>query len=262
MNPPDADKKLIIAGPCALESRAQLVSCIEQCIPLGINYVRACLWKPRTSPGWEGLGFYGLPLLLEETLSRGVTPCTEILTSIHAQMCVDALKLFGNDGSMLVWIGSRNQNHFEIKRMAHILAEGPPNLRLMFKNQMWVDKRHWFGLYQHILEAGFPKERLLTCHRGFNVGFGENPEGLRNIPTFDMCTELKESMGIPMILDPSHIAGARDKVFKIVEQSLKYNFDGYIIEVHDDVSKAKTDAGQQLTFEQLAILLEIINPIF
>lgn len=252
-------EKLIIAGPCALESKSQLVNCIEQAIPLGIHHVRACLWKPRTSPGWEGLGFYGLPLLLEETLSRGTTPCTEILTSIHAQMCVDALKLFGKDASMVVWIGSRNQNHFEIKRMAHILAEGPAKLFLMFKNQMWVDKRHWLGLYQHIMEAGFPKERLLTCHRGFNAGFGENPEGLRNIPIFDMCKELKEEMGIPMIIDPSHIAGARDKIFKIVEQSLQYNFDGYIIEVHDDVSKAKTDAGQQLTFEQLAELLKVIR---
>ncbi len=256
---PLLDKKIIIAGPCALENRTQLVNCVKHLEKIGITYIRACLWKPRTAPGWEGLGFYGLPLLMEEVLSRGITPCTEILTSIHAQMCVDALQLFGNDGSMVVWIGSRNQNHFELKRMAQILKDGPPNLRLMFKNQMWVDKKHWFGLYQHILDTGFPKEKLFTCHRGFNVGYGENPEGWRNIPDFKMSDEIRTNMGIPMLLDPSHIAGARDKVFKIVEQSLKHNFDGYIIEVHDDVSKAKTDAGQQLTFDQLEKLLELIN---
>lgn len=255
----DSNKKMIIAGPCALESRTQLRGCVEELKKLGVQIVRACLWKPRTSPGWEGLGFYGLPTLLEETIPQGVTPATEILTSIHAQMCVDALKQFGEEGRMVVWIGARNQNHFEIRRMASILATGPQNLLFMFKNQVWVDKKHWLGLYQHIIQAGFPQERLLTCHRGFNPGYGENPSQLRNIPDFKMCMEMKEVMGIPMLIDPSHIAGTRDKVFTIVEESLNYDFDGYVIEVHDNISIAKTDVNQQLTFEQLGKLLEIIR---
>lgn len=160
---------------------------------------------------------------------------------------------------MIVWIGARNQNHFEIRRMASILAEGPPNLLFMFKNQVWVDKKHWMGLYQHIIQAGFPQERLLSCHRGFNPGYGENPSQLRNIPDYNMAMEMKELMGIPMLIDPSHIAGSRDKVFTIVEESLNYDFDGYVIEVHDNISVAKTDVNQQLTFEQLGKLIEIIK---
>lgn len=255
----DTTQKIVIAGPCALESREQLSSCVNELKKLNVNFVRACLWKPRTSPGWEGLGFYGLPTLLEETIPKGVTPCTEILTAIHAQMCVDALEQFGEEGRMVVWIGARNQNHFEIRRMAEILAKGPKNLLFMFKNQVWVDKKHWLGLYQHIIQAGFPQNRLLTCHRGFNPGYGSNPSELRNIPDWDMCMELKELMGIPILLDPSHIAGTRDKVFKIVEESLKYDFNGYVIEVHDNISVAKTDVNQQLTFEQLGKLLQIIR---
>lgn len=255
----DTKKKIVIAGPCALESREQLRSCVQELGKLGVKIVRACLWKPRTSPGWEGLGFYGLPTLLEETIPHGFTPATEILTAYHAQMCVDALKQFGEEGRMIVWIGARNQNHFEIRRMASILAQGPSNLLFMFKNQVWVDKKHWIGLYQHIIQAGFPQDRLLTCHRGFNPGYGENPSELRNIPDFKMCMELKELMGIPMLIDPSHIAGTRDKVFKIVEESFQYDFDGYVIEVHDNISVAKTDVNQQLTFEQLGKLLEMIR---
>lgn len=256
---PRAAKKTVIAGPCALESKKQLVTCIDELKKLGVSIVRACLWKPRTAPGWEGMGFYGLPLLLEETLSRDVTPATEILSAIHAQMVVDALKIFGDKARMVVWIGARNQNHFEQRRMAHILAEGPPSLLLMFKNQPWVDKKHWFGIYQHIIQAGFPQERLLCCHRGFNPGYGGNPEELRNIPDYAMCMEMKENMGIPLLLDPSHIAGSREKVFKIVEQSFAYDFDGYVVEVHDNISVAKTDMNQQLTFDQLDKLLQLID---
>jgi|EndMetStandDraft_5_1072996.scaffolds.fasta_scaffold57031_3 chorismate mutase len=252
-------KKITIAGPCALESRAQIIQCVEELKKLGVEVVRACLWKPRTVPGWEGLGFLGLPMLLEETLSRDVTPASEIMTPIHAQMCVDALKHFGDKGRMIVWIGARNQNHFEIHRMAHILAEGPPSLLLMFKNQVWLDKKHWYGIYQHIIHAGFPQERLLSCHRGFHPHRSENPLQLRNLPEYEMAMELKESMGIPMLLDPSHIAGARDKVFQVVEESFHYDFDGYMIEVHHDIDQAKTDVNQQLTFDQLGKLLEMIK---
>lgn len=255
----DTNKKIIIAGPCALESREQLRSCVEELKKLNVKLIRACLWKPRTVPGWEGLGFYGLPMLLEETIPHGLTPCTEILTAIHAQMCVDALKQFGDEGRMIVWIGARNQNHFEIRRMAQILASGPPNLLFMFKNQVWVDKKHWFGIYQHIIQTGFPIARLLCCHRGFNPGYGENPRELRNIPDFSMCMEMKEMTGIPMLIDPSHIAGTRDKVFQIVEESMKYDIDGYVIEVHFNISEAKTDVNQQLTFEQLGKLLKMIR---
>ncbi|MBA3283542.1 MAG: hypothetical protein H0U27_00590 [Nitrosopumilus sp.] len=252
--------KTIIAGPCALESKEQLVSCIEGLKKLGIKYIRASLWKPRTNPGWEGLAFYGLPLLFEETLSRGVIPCTEILSSFHAQMVVDALRICGiKDAGAVVWLGARNQNHFEQKRIAKILSEGPPGLIFMFKNQIWLDKRHWFGIYEHIMSVGFPKERLCCIHRGFTPGYSANPENLRNIPEFAMAMEMKEKMGIPMYLDPSHIGGERSKVIKIIEQSLEHNFDGYIIEVHDNISIAKTDAVQQLTFDQMKEVQEMIE---
>jgi len=255
----DDSKKTIIAGPCALESKKQLVTCIKHLKEEGVKIVRASLWKPRTNPGWEGWGFYGIPMLLDETIKRNVVPATEIMTAIHAQMIVDAMRHFGKKAKFVVWVGARNQNHFELRRLSKILSESPDNLYFMFKNQVWYDKKHWYGLFEHIIASGFPPERLIAVHRGFNPGYGENPEQLRNIPEYALCMEMKEKMKIPMYLDPSHIAGARDKVFRVVEQSLHYDFDGYLIEVHDNISVAKTDINQQLTFEQLGHLRDMIN---
>lgn len=253
-------KTKVIAGPCALESKEQLDDTVKSLKELGVEYVRASLWKPRTAPGWEGYCFYGLPMLFEGTLPQDMIPCTEILTQIHAQMVIDSFKLCRiKNPKALVWNGSRNQNHFMLRMMAEVLSKGPPELEFMFKNQLWLDQKHWYGMYQHITEAGFPKERLISCHRGFNPGYGENPRKLRNIPEFKMAMEMKEKMGIRMFLDPSHIGGERQKVLEIIEESLEYDFDGYIIEVHPNVDNALTDIAQQLTFAQLEQVLKMIQ---
>ena len=243
----EKQKKQIIAGPCALESRQQLQQSVQVMKELDIGTVRASLWKPRTQPGWEGLGASSLHVLLEETLAYGMTPATEIISAEHAESVVSVLYGFGEEAPILVWIGARNQNHLEQKKISKILAKGPKSITFMFKNQMWDDERHWLGIYEHILQAGFPPERLMICHRGFSPGKLPNPEGFRNLPDFEMAMRIKERTGIPMILDPSHIGGTRENVFKVVRMAKDYDFDGYIIEVHTDPEHARTDSCQQLS---------------
>ncbi len=249
--------KWVIAGPCALESRHQLRECARILKQLGVTMIRASLWKPRTQPGWEGLGWMSLPLLLEETLAHGMTPATEIISVEHAHMIVQALEHYGRDARMLVWLGSRNQNHIEQRRIAQILAAGPKGITLMFKNQMWDDERHWLGIYEHLLAAGFPQERLMTCHRGFCPGKQPNPKGFRNLPDFDMAMRVKQQTGIPMLLDPSHIGGSPENVLDVMAASAAYDFDGCLVEMHSEPQKAKTDAKQQLSPEQFKELLRI-----
>lgn len=249
--------KIIIAGPCALESRAQLKNCVKQLKDSGIMAFRACLWKPRTAPGWEGLGYWGLYYLLEETLPHGLTPATEIITAEQAKLLLKGLRSYGDDAKMIVWIGSRNQNHFEQKEMARVLSEAP-NVIFMFKNQMWEDQKHWLGIYNHIITAGFPKDNLMTCHRGFAPGHFDNPEKYRNLPHFEMAVQVRESTGIPMLLDPSHIGGSVSNVYKIINEASRHNFDGFMIEVHDNVQGAKTDANQQLTIDQFRELIPLL----
>src|ERR1700735_2970229 len=110
--------KIMIAGPWALESREQLRECVRTLKQMGVSMIRASLWKPRTQPGWEGLGWMSLPLLLEETLLHGLVPATEIISAEHALMVVHALEHFGQDARMIVWLGSRNQNHMEQKKIS------------------------------------------------------------------------------------------------------------------------------------------------
>ncbi len=251
---------ILIAGPCALESRSQLRQSVSALKNMGLNAIRASLWKPRTQPGWEGLGWMSLPMLMEETLSHGLIPATEILTSEHAQLVVDAMKGIGKDANMLVWLGARNQNHLEQTKISKVLAEGPEGITFMFKNQMWDDERHWIGIYEHIISAGFPKERLMMCHRGFSPGKMANPKNYRNLPDYEMSMRMKEKTGLKMILDPSHIGGSQENVFEIMEEAIKYAFDGYIIEVHHDPNDAKTDVKQQLSVSQFEQILEMVRP--
>ncbi len=252
---------LIIAGPCALESRQQLRSCVQHLKEMGISLIRASLWKPRTQPGWEGLGWMSLPLLLEETLSHGLIPATEILSAEHAQMVVTALEQYGSSAKMLVWIGSRNQNHIEQQKIASILARGHTGIWLMCKNQMWECEKHWIGISEHILSAGFPRERLLLCHRGFSPGKWPNPQGYRNLPDFEMAMRVKAKTGLKMLIDPSHIGGSPDNVVEICRQAVGYDVDGYIVEMHAAPEKAKTDAKQQLSPDQMQQLLEMIRGV-
>lgn len=251
--------KLVIAGPCALESREQIAELVGQFKETPVRYIRASLWKPRTSPGWQGVCAPGLSMLLEETIPHGFIPATEIMTAVNTKFCIDALLEFAPEAQMVFWIGSRNQNHFEISEIARILAPVADRVLLLFKNQMWADERHWFGIYEHIVSAGFPRERLITIHRGFAPGHEDNPDNLRNLPDYEMAMRIKERMGIRMLLDPSHIAGDKDKVLQVVEKSKSYDWDGYILEVHNRSSEFKTDSKQHITTDQFKEFLELIS---
>ena len=250
--------KIIIAGSCALESELQLKELVRVIKDLGLTQLRASLWKPRTEPGWEGLGFGHLSLLLEETLPHGITPSTEIGSADHARMVVNTIGCESNPPKIMVWLGSRNQNHNEQRSIGKILSESP-NITLMFKNQMWEDERHWLGILEHILSGGFPPERLWICHRGFAPGGAENPQKLRNLPNFEMAMRVKEKTQLPMILDPSHIGGTQKNVIEVCKQSLRYDFDGYMIEMHPTPDVARTDQKQQLTPDQLKEVVGIIR---
>lgn len=249
--------KIIIAGPSAFETKTQIVICTEFLKKMGVKYFRAPLWKPRSTPGWDGIGFYEMPFLIEETLSQGLIPALEVFSSIQAQMLVDSIKKFGSNGKILVWFGSRNQNHFELKRMVKIFLDSPAEI--MFKNQVWYDPKHWFGIYEHITGADFPKNRLLACHRGFSVATPDNPYGSQNAPDYPLAKQMQEKMKIPMIIDASQIAGERDKVFDVLTQSSKYDFDGYMVEVSDNPDNSISGGGVQLTFKEFEVFLQMMN---
>lgn len=244
-----------IAGPCAFESRQQIVDCRSALQATSINTMRASLWKPRTRPGWQGLGAKALLPLFEETLPFGIRPATEVLNKEQAKMAIDALKGFGKDAKLLLWLGSRNQNHFEQEQIAKLVANTPKNVELMFKNQMWEDYRHWLGIFEHLTSAGLLNERIIACHRGFAAKDADNPKSYRNLPNFEMAMKLKEQCAVRMIVDLSHIAGSKEKIKELYDEAKKYDFDGWMLELHPQASKALTDAKQQLSLPEFKRLV-------
>ncbi|MFA6532509.1 MAG: hypothetical protein WCT22_00750 [Patescibacteria group bacterium] len=251
-------QKIIIAGPCAAESLKQVIGTAKGLKKRGIKIMRASLWKPRTKPGFEGVGEKGLPWIAKVT-QMGITMATEVLFPEQVdQVVTGVIENGGDSDNLLFWIGSRNQNHKTQKEIANRVHKISKKIKLMIKNQPWRDESHWLGIVDHVLSTGLSSDRIILCHRGFSSGWSANPLGLRNIPDWEMSMSVREKTNLPMIIDPSHIGGTVENVFRIAKESALYNFDGAIVEVHPRPKKAKTDAKQQLTVSQLDDLLKIL----
>lgn len=248
-------ERIIIGGPCAAESRNQVVACAQE-IKEDVAYYRANLWKPKTLPGFEGVGIEGIPWL-KEVAEMGISPATEVLLGQQAELLIESLVVpMQKRTEFIFWFGARNQNHFVQREIAKIFRSYP-EIRLMIKNQPWGNEKHWLGIVEHVLAAGFPSNRVILCHRGFDPEERDNPHNLRNLPNWEMAMRVREKTQMPMIVDPSHIGGSVDNVFWITKQASKYPFDGIMVEVNPNPETAKTDQKQQVTPQDLRKLLAI-----
>lgn len=241
------EKPLLITGPCALESEEHAKITVAQAKQLGINVVRLNLWKPRTTPGFEGVGVQGLPWL-DHAIDAGLTVAMEVLIAQHVDVLMKRVLLANPHSTLLVWIGSRNQNHIVQQDIGSAVA-GEPRVKLMLKNQPWRNEDHWIGIAEHVQQGGASKSQLLMCHRGFAP---QERTTLRNPPDWEMAERVKKTTDLPMIIDPSHIGGRQDHVMEISLIAAASNkFDGQVIEVHPEPWKARTDAPQQLDWDQM-----------
>lgn len=240
-------KPVIIAGPCAAESRELIIESIAQAKKRKVDFLRISLWKPRTKPGFDGIKEEGIPLLLEAA-KRGVNPSTEVLFPQDAEKVITTVLKASKIAKVLVWIGARNQNHTIQQEIAKVVGN-EKRAYLMVKNQPWLSEDHWEGVVEHVLHGGVNPKHLFVCHRGFAPN-GHNPHGFRNVPDFEMAMRIKQKTGIPMLFDPSHTGGSVEKVLLIAKHAAEYAFDGLIVEVHPNPTMAKTDSKQQLTWEQ------------
>lgn len=256
----ESKKPILIIGPCNTESDEVLHASIKEINKRPyIDFMRLTLWKPRTKPGYEGLGMDGSHFL-KIAVSKGVNPGVEVLTPGHAEHVADVVFQENPKANLLLWIGARNQNHFIQREIAQFVAKDE-RITLMVKNQPWHHKKHWEGIVEHVLAANMPKNRFMICHRGFvpHVPHSPNPHSFRNIPDHEMAMEIRREFQLPMIFDPSHTGGTVENVHKIAKQARKHSYDGWIIEVHPDPKNAKTDAKQQLTWNEFDKLMESIK---
>jgi chorismate mutase len=238
------ERPLIIAGPCSAESEEQMLDTARQLAAMNIKVFRAGIWKPRTRPNaFEGYGSEALPWLRTVKQETGMYISTEVANVKHVY---EALK-YGVD---MLWIGARTSaNPFAVQEIADALQG--VDIPVMVKNPVNPDVELWIGALERLYQSGIKK--LAAGHRGFST-YGK---GLyRNEPQWQIPIELKRRIpNIPLICDPSHICGSRERLLEVSQKALDLNYDGIIIESHCNPDVAMSDAKQQLTPTDLGKLI-------
>ena len=232
----EANRPIVIAGPCSAESREQVMQTATELAEKGIKIFRAGIWKPRTKPGgFEGIGAVGLPWLKEVKEKTGMMVATEVATPAHV---LEAIKAVID----LLWIGAITAaNPFAMQELADALKG--VDIPILLKNPVNPDLELWIGGLERLYNAGLTN--LGVIHRGFS---SYDKKIYRNAPLWHIPIELKRRYPeITIICDPSHIGGARELVAPIAQQAMDLNFDGLIIESHCNPDCALSDAKQQLT---------------
>ncbi|MBT3244971.1 MAG: bifunctional 3-deoxy-7-phosphoheptulonate synthase/chorismate mutase type II [Bacteroidetes bacterium] len=237
---------LLIAGPCSAESEEQMLRTAEYLVETKkVSVFRAGLWKPRTRPGsFEGVGAKGLPWLKKVKQETGIKIMTELARADHLDSILEA-------GVDMIWIGARTTtNPFAIEEIASRLKE--VDIPVFVKNPLHPDMGLWLGALERINKAGVRK--LAAIHRGF---YPFEKSDLRHIPKWEIPIDLMiRCPGLPLVCDPSHIAGLKDIVPGIAQRAMDLHMDGLMIEVHPEPEVALSDAQQQLNFESYTTLLD------
>ncbi|MBL6964533.1 MAG: bifunctional 3-deoxy-7-phosphoheptulonate synthase/chorismate mutase type II [Bacteroidetes bacterium] len=238
-------KPLIISGPCSAESQEQLLSTARELKKIErVKVIRAGIWKPRTSPNsFEGVGVIGLEWLKLAKKETGLLTTVEVTTPEDIEECLK------NEVDIL-WIGARSSsNPVFIRKLADSLRG--IDIPVLVKNPIHPDMELWIGTLERFNKVGINK--LAAIHRGF---YPFEKTALRNIPKWEIPLELKRRYpDLPIICDPSHIAGNVDSIFEIAQKALYLGMDGLMIESHIDPPSALSDAEQQLSPDQLEFLL-------
>ena len=240
---------LVIAGPCSAESEEQMLNIAHQLKKTDATVLRAGIWKPRTRPGnFEGVGEIGLKWLKKAKEETGLLTATEVASSHHVELALQ------NEVDVL-WIGARTTvSPFIVQEIAEAL-KGTDKIVLV-KNPVNPDLALWLGAVERLYTSNIDK--LGVIHRGFST---YEKTRYRNNPEWQIPIDLQNQFpDLPLILDPSHIAGRRDIIFDLCQTALDLNFDGLMIETHNDPDNAWSDAKQQITpkvLEQLTIDLKI-----
>lgn len=235
---------LLIAGPCSAENPDQLIQVATHLHELGIGIMRAGVWKPRTRPhSFEGKGVEALKWLQALKKQLPIKVATEVASPQHAEA---ALK-YGID---VLWLGARTTvNPFLVQEIANALQG--VDLPVLVKNPINPELALWQGAIERIYNTG--NKKVAAVHRGFSTY--QKPK-FRNTPSWQIPIELKSNFSsLPLICDPSHIAGNREMIFEVSQKALDLGYDGLMIETHPNPENALSDADQQVSLEGLSSII-------
>ena len=234
------DHPLVIAGPCSAETEEQVLKIAHQLKDSDATVFRAGIWKPRTRPGnFEGVGALGLKWMQRAKEETGLLTTTEVANANHVDL---ALK-YDID---ILWVGARTTvSPFIVQDIADALKG--TDKTVLIKNPVNPDLALWLGAVERFYTADV--KNLGAIHRGFST---YEKTRYRNNPEWQIAVDLQNRFpDLPLILDPSHIAGRRDIIFELSQTALDLNYDGLMIETHHTPDKAWSDSAQQITPDTL-----------
>ena len=227
----------VIAGPCSVESEAQICAVAEDVKRSGAALLRGGAFKPRTSPySFQGMGTAGLELLLEAKKKTGLPIVTEIMDPRMAGLFEEEVDV--------VQVGARNMQNFELLKEV-----GKMSKPVLLKRGLSNTYEEWIMSAEYIMAAG--NEKVILCERGIRTfeNFTRNTLDVSAIPA------VKQMSHLPVIVDPSHAAGMYWMVEPLALAAVAAGADGLIIEVHNDPAHAKCDGQQSLTPQKFDALM-------
>jgi 3-deoxy-7-phosphoheptulonate synthase len=237
------DELAIIAGPCAVESRAQVFAVAEAVRRSGARFFRGGAFKPRTSPyAFQGLGEEGLKMLAEVRETYGLKIVTEALDEAG----VDMVERYGD----VIQLGARNMQNFSLLRRA-----GRSHLPVLLKRGLAATLDEWLLAAEYIMAEG--NYNVVLCERGIRT-FAQHT---RNTLDLAAVPAVRRISHLPVVVDPSHGTGKNHMVIPLARAGTAVGADGLIVEVHDQPERALSDGAQALNLEQYEQLVQEVRAI-
>lgn len=237
------DRVSIIAGPCAVESRDQVMAAAEFVHQIGVPVLRGGAYKPRTSPySFQGLGVEGLKILAEARERFGVMIVTEAVDreSLHHVA----------EFADLVQIGARNMQNFELLK-----AVGQVNKPVLLKRGLSATIDEWLMAAEYVAAHG--NMNIILCERGIRTYETKT----RNTLDLSAIPVVKQLSHLPIVIDPSHAAGQRNWVTSLARAAVAAGADGLIVEAHPNPEEALSDGPQSLNMPQLGDMVESVRRV-
>ncbi|HEV8660001.1 MAG TPA: 3-deoxy-7-phosphoheptulonate synthase [Thermoanaerobaculia bacterium] len=234
---------VVMAGPCTIENEKQLFATAEAVARAGAKVLRGGAYKPRTSPyAFQGMGVEGLKLLQAAGKEFGLGTVSEVMEISQIEKMMEYVDI--------LQVGARNMQNFNL-----LSALGQVRKPILLKRGMSATVQEWLLAAEYIMSGG--NYQIILCERGIRTfdTYLRNTLDIAAIPVVQKLSHL------PIIVDPSHATGRRDKVMPMARASVAAGADGLLIEVHVEPDKALCDGPQSLYPEQFVELMDELRII-
>ncbi len=234
---------VLIAGPCAVESKSQILETAHAVREAGANALRGGVFKPRTSPyAFQGLGEEGLEYLAEAREQTGMPIVVEIMSQTQLDVMIKYVDVFQ--------VGARNMQNFNLLRVL-----GETRKSVLLKRGLSATIEELLMSAEYLLAGG--NKQVILCERGIRTF----ESSTRNTTDINAIPVLKNLTHLPVILDPSHATGHADYVAAIARAAVAAGADGLIVEVHPDPAHAVSDGKQSLKPEKFVEMVKQVKAI-